>query len=65
MPDERFEASLAAAMAILDHLASHPGLDRHARLSVATYTILEAMHRLDALQPRPSWMDWLEPASRN
>ncbi|APW58640.1 hypothetical protein [Paludisphaera borealis] len=52
MPDAgRYEAALAAAIAILHELAARPELERPARLSIVTFTILDAMNRLQEQQP--------------
>ena len=41
--EPRYEAALAAAMKLLNKLDARPGMPRHEQLSVATYTILDAM----------------------
>jgi hypothetical protein len=49
MPEDlRYEAALAAGMAILGQLAGKPGLEYPAQLSIVTYAILDAMDRLES-----------------
>ena len=52
MPGEsRYEAALAAALAILHKLTSKPGMPRHERLACVTFSILEAMDHVEERRP--------------
>jgi uncharacterized protein (UPF0147 family) len=58
--DSRYEAALATALAILHKLAARPDMPRHERLACVTYSILEAMNRVD--EQRPGRRPCLEPS---
>jgi hypothetical protein len=49
--DSRYEAALAAALAIIHKLTSKPGMPRHERLACVAYSILEAMDRVEEQRP--------------
>jgi uncharacterized protein (UPF0147 family) len=52
MPDDsRYEAALTTALAILDELTRKPRMPRHERLACVTYSILEAMDRVEEQRP--------------
>jgi hypothetical protein len=52
MPDDsRYEEALAAAFAILLKLTSKPDMPGHERLACVTFSILQAMNRVEEQRP--------------
>ena len=52
MPEEfRYFAALETAMAIIRELTTRPDLPRHERLSIVTFSILQAMDRVEEQRP--------------
>jgi hypothetical protein len=48
MPDDnRYEAALTTALAIIHELSTRPGMSRPQMLSTITFRILRAMHRIE------------------
>lgn len=61
--EQRYDAAIAAAIEILQVLASKPGLGRPVSLSIVTYTILEAMWRLPECRCR-SCLEAVQPGMK-